>query len=86
MFDRLQFTPDQTVVMICGPEGMMHAVIHELVPRGVSEDHIWVSMERNMQCATGHCGHCQIGGKFVCKDGPVFRYPDIKKYICMRGF
>lgn len=86
MFDKLIFNPDRVIVMICGPEGMMHAVINELLPRGVAEKDIWMSMERNMQCGVGHCGHCQMGGQFVCKDGPVFRYTDIKEYLGVKGF
>jgi NAD(P)H-flavin reductase len=77
---------DQTRVVMCGPEGMMHASATMLVDRGLAEESIFLSMERNMQCAAGHCGHCQFGGAFVCKDGPVFNWPQIKDLIRHRGF
>ncbi len=60
-----------TVAMVCGPEVMMRIVAAALTDRGVPRDRIWMSMERNMQCAIGHCGHCQLGARFVCLDGPV---------------
>jgi NAD(P)H-flavin reductase len=53
----------------------------ELHKRGVDNEHIFVSMERNMKCAIGLCGHCQFGSVFVCKDGPVFRYSQIKDML-----
>ncbi len=49
-----------------------------LLARGLSEDALYVSMERNMKCGIGYCGHCQMGQLFVCKDGPVFRYAEIE--------
>lgn len=66
--------PDRTVAMVCGPETMMTFASLELVRRGVSRERIWVSLERNMKCGVGLCGHCQLGPAFVCRDGPVFRY------------
>lgn len=76
----------ETVVMLCGPEIMMHVAIKELVKNGLPEENIFLSMERNMECAVGHCGHCQYGGLFVCKDGPVFAYPVIKNLFMEPGF
>ena len=64
-------------VFICGPEVMMRYAIQALEKRGVSRDRIHLSMERNMKCAVGVCGHCQWGPHFVCRDGPVFRYRDV---------
>ena len=78
LVSEIDFDPQNCTVMMCGPEGMMIAAIKELLPRNVPESSIWLSMERNMQCAIGHCGHCQHGPNFVCKDGPVFTYPEIK--------
>ncbi|MCP4684235.1 MAG: Ni/Fe hydrogenase subunit gamma [bacterium] len=78
LIPRASFDPMHTTAMICGPEIMMRFSIMELTKRGVPEDHIWVSMERNMKCGCGFCGHCQCGPLFVCKDGPVFVYPRIK--------
>ncbi len=86
MFDELNLQPDKTIAMMCGPEGMMHAAIKRLLEMGVAEEMLFMSMERNMQCAVGHCGHCQYGGKFVCKDGPVFSFNEIKAIFGKSGF
>lgn len=85
VFDRAKGDPANTISMLCGPEGMLKAASEKLVIMGVSEEQIYLSMERNMQCAVGHCGHCQYGAAFVCKDGPVFAYPAVKPYLGMRG-
>ena len=78
--------PENTTVMVCGPEIMMHYTINELHRRGVGSDQIYVSMERNMKCAIGLCGHCQFGPHFVCKDGPVFRFDQIEDLFRVREF
>ncbi len=85
LFDKANVDVDNSTVMMCGPEGMMVAVIRELLGRGMPEERLWLSMERNMQCAVGQCGHCQHGGKFVCKDGPVFSYPEVKPLLGVKG-
>jgi NAD(P)H-flavin reductase len=74
-----------TSAKICGPEPMMLGAIKKLVAQGVPEEDLWISMERNMQCAAGFCGHCQLGGTFICQDGPVFRYSRIKGLLGIRG-
>ena len=66
---------------VCGPEIMMRFSVMSLKAAGVSEDRIWISMERNMKCAIGFCGHCQFGGDFVCRDGPVFRHDQVARLI-----
>lgn len=86
LFDKAQIDWARAVVMMCGPERMMQASARDLMRRGVPEGSLWLSMERNMQCAVGHCGHCQYGGRFVCKDGPVFPYPDVKALFGQAGF
>lgn len=68
------FDPLHTIAMVCGPEVMMRFSIAALRDAGVAEKAIYLSMERNMKCAIGFCGHCQFGPVFVCRDGPVFRY------------
>jgi len=68
---RVPIDPGRTVAMVCGPEVMMRFVALHLVERGVAAERIQVSLERNMQCAIAHCGHCQLAGSFVCTDGPV---------------
>lgn len=86
VFDHAEIDPPRTFVMLCGPEGMMRAAVANLTARCVAEDHIYLSMERNMQCAVGHCGHCQYGPDFVCRDGPVFAYPRVKELLGVKGF
>lgn len=78
------FDPSATVAFICGPEIMLRFTAAELLKRGVAAEHIFVSMERNMKCAVGLCGHCQYGPKFVCKDGPVFAYSDVQHLFTQR--
>jgi NAD(P)H-flavin reductase len=71
----------QTAALVCGPEIMMRFAVRELLDRGVSEERIFLSMERNMKCGIGICGHCQVGPEFVCKDGPVFAYPRVRDIL-----
>jgi NAD(P)H-flavin reductase len=78
------FDPLDTVAFVCGPEVMMRFTVLELLARGVPAEQIYVSMERNMKCAVGLCGHCQLGPKFVCKDGAVFRWSDIAGIFSVR--
>ncbi len=77
LIPRANFDSHESVAMICGPEVMLRFTVQELTKRGVSTDRIFVTMERNMKCAVGFCGHCQYGPHFVCKDGPVFRLDHI---------
>ncbi|AJI75119.1 oxidoreductase NAD-binding domain protein [Francisella philomiragia subsp. philomiragia ATCC 25015] len=74
-----------TVVMTVGPEIMMKNVAKEFAKVGVPEEQIFVSLERSMKCAIGHCGHCQMGKEFVCKDGAVYAYPAVKKLLEIKG-
>jgi NAD(P)H-flavin reductase len=78
------FDPQKTTCMICGPEIMMRFAAQELQKRGVDPDSIYLSLERNMKCGIGLCGHCQFGPYFVCRDGPVFRYSRIKDLLVKR--
>lgn len=78
---RAPFDPMNTVAMVCGPEVMMRFTTIELEKRGVSSDNIYVSLERNMKCGIGLCGHCQFGPEFACKDGPVFRHSQVKQLL-----
>ncbi len=74
LLSKTHFDPANTLAMICGPEIMIRFTAAELRKRGMSAEGIYVSMERNMKCGIGLCGHCQAGPHFVCKDGPVFRF------------
>lgn len=71
LLDRAPFDPPTTRAFVCGPEVMMRFAARDLAELGVPTEEIFVSLERNMHCAVGHCGHCQLGAEFVCKDGPV---------------
>lgn len=71
------FDPQHTTALVCGPEIMMRYAAQALERKGVDRSHIFMSMERNMKCGCGQCGHCQWGPHFVCRDGPVFRYDRI---------
>jgi NAD(P)H-flavin reductase len=77
LFKYVRLQSARTTAMVCGPEIMMRMVARELAARGVSQDDLYLSMERNMKCGVGFCGHCQWGPHFICKDGPVFPYARI---------
>lgn len=70
--------PSDTVAMVCGPEIMMRFAAQALTTAGVPEDDVYLSMERNMKCGIGWCGHCQLGPHLICRDGPVFAYPAVR--------
>jgi NAD(P)H-flavin reductase len=55
--------------------------LRSTLARGIGKDQIWVSLERNMQCAVGICGHCQMGPEMICKDGPVFRLDRVEPFL-----
>ena len=69
---------DNTVAVVCGPPVMYKFVIIVLMEAGLREDQIYLSLERHMKCGVGKCGHCQINNIYVCQDGPVFNFSDIK--------
>jgi NAD(P)H-flavin reductase len=86
LVNRLRINPDTTVAMLCGPEIMMDFCAHALMQKGVKDRDIYVSMERNMKCAIGHCGHCQFGGDFICKSGPVFALADVAERMAVKEY
>ncbi|MDX1386422.1 MAG: Ni/Fe hydrogenase subunit gamma, partial [bacterium] len=77
LLEQIEINPDQTIVMMCGPEIMMHFAIKEFLNRKIPTNQIYLSMERNMKCALGFCGHCQYGPHFICRDGPILRYDQV---------
>jgi len=79
LFNRVQLDPLKTVAVVVGPPVMYKFVILELLKRAVMESRIYVSLERRMRCGLGKCGHCQMNGIYVCQEGPVFCYSDVKK-------
>ncbi len=80
------FRPAETTVFTCGPEIMMRFVIDRLRAFDVRPGQIHVSLERNMECAVSHCGHCQFGPEFICKDGPVLNYEEISSIFPVRNY
>jgi NAD(P)H-flavin reductase len=84
LIERAHFDPLNTTAFVCGPEVMMKFCIQSFAKRGVETDQIYVSMERNMKCGIGFCGHCQFGSGFVCKDGPVYRFDRIADIFAIR--
>jgi NAD(P)H-flavin reductase len=81
LFKYARLKPAQSVAMVCGPEIMMRFVARELISHGLSRNDVYLSMERNMKCAVGFCGHCQYGPHFICKDGPVFPYEKMRPLL-----
>jgi len=86
LFYRLRLNASKTCVLTCGPEVMMRFVIFEALARKLRPEKIFISMERNMKCALGFCGHCQLGPAFVCKDGPVFTFQQMEPYLNLEDF
>ncbi|MBI2933471.1 MAG: FAD/NAD(P)-binding protein [Planctomycetes bacterium] len=82
---RADFEHSRASAFIVGPEIMMKFAVQALSDRGVPRERLFVSMERNMKCAIGFCGHCQLGPAFICKDGPVFAYPRLEPWLVIRN-
>ena len=78
LIPQVDFDPEKTYAVVCGPPIVYKFVIADLKKRKVPDDHIILSLERRMKCGVGKCGHCQINEIYVCKDGPVFNYSKIK--------
>jgi sulfite reductase subunit B len=79
LFPKVSFDPAKTYAIVVGPPIMYRFVIAECLKKGLAEDHIIMSLERRMKCGVGKCGHCCIGVAYVCVDGPVFTYQQIKR-------
>ena len=84
LIPHLAFDPHEAVALVCGPEVMMRFTANALLHAGVPAERIYLSMERNMKCAIGLCGHCQFGPDFICKDGPVMPFERIRKILSIR--
>jgi len=78
LLDKIRIKPENTFAFICGPEIMMRFICRGLLMMGIAQSQLYVSLERRMKCGIAHCGHCQHFGLFVCKDGPVFSYDEVR--------
>jgi NAD(P)H-flavin reductase len=84
LLDDVPIDPVRTAVFVCGAEVMMRFAVRELARRGLPDHHLYLSLERNMKCAVGFCGHCQFGPSFICKDGPVLRFDRVRPVFWVR--
>ncbi|WP_405653355.1 FAD/NAD(P)-binding protein [Streptomyces sp. NBC_00019] len=84
LLDRAAFTPADTWAFVCGPEPMIRATARDLAFLGVPRERVRVSLERNMRCATGHCGHCQLGPLLLCQMGPVVDWNRAEPLLSVR--
>jgi sulfhydrogenase subunit beta (sulfur reductase) len=85
LFKTVRGTGADATAFICGPERMMAATADVLGDLAVPREHTWVTLERHMECGVGLCGHCQLGTRFVCKDGPVFRVAELGEDLRREG-
>lgn len=86
LFYRFRMDAPNSIVLTCGPEIMIRYVVYEGLARRVPAEQIYVSLERNMKCGQGSCGHCQLGPYFICKDGPVFRFDKLQSFFNVEEF
>jgi len=80
-FPRAELDPAASTVFMCGPEIMMRFAMRDLAAMGIPDERLWLTLERNMHCAVKLCGHCQLGPWFVCADGPIFRWDQVKELL-----
>lgn len=79
LFPKIKLDPARTSAVIVGPPVMYRFVVAECLRKGLAAERIFMSLERRMKCGLGLCGHCQMGGTYVCLEGPVFRYAELTK-------
>ena len=84
LIDQATFRSGHTTAFVCGPEIMMHFTVPALLERGVAPERIMLSMERDMRCGVGLCGHCQLGPTLICRDGPVYSHAQIAPWLGVR--
>ncbi len=85
LFEQVSLVAERTLAFLCGPEVMIRRAIALLRRRGLPDEHIFLSLERNMKCAVALCGRCQLGPSFLCRDGPIFRLSAIARSFFTRG-
>ncbi len=84
LIGRARFDPAGAHALVCGPEVMMRFTVAALERAGIAAERTYASMERNMQCGIGHCGHCQLGPTLLCRDGPVYRWSELAPWLAIR--
>ena len=84
LIDGARFRPEATTAFVCGPEIMMRFTVESLLERGVPPHRIMLSMERDMRCGVGLCGHCQLGPTLICRDGPVYSHAQLAPWLEVR--
>jgi NAD(P)H-flavin reductase len=85
LFERAPWTGERTTAFVCGPDRMMQATARTLAASRVAPERTWLTLERNMACGVGLCGHCQLGPYFVCRDGPVFSVAELGDTFTVEG-
>jgi NAD(P)H-flavin reductase len=86
LIGRVGFEPSNATALVCGPEIMMTVTAERLMEGySMKPETIYVTMERNMKCGIGVCGHCQFGSKFICTDGAVFSYDEVGHLFDIKG-
>src|SRR5262249_44750539 len=85
LIPRIEVNAAHAAAFIVGPEIMIRFIVQSLAQRGVPLNRLFVSLERNMKCAVGFCGHCQLGPAFICKDGPIFPYSQLERWLAVRN-
>jgi sulfhydrogenase subunit gamma (sulfur reductase) len=85
LFDELELDASRTVVFVCGPDVMLRHTVRFTRERGVPPERVFLSLERNMKCAVGLCGRCQLGPFFLCKDGPILSAARLGRFVGVRG-
>ena len=81
LFEKVKIEPKRSVAFLCGPPVMIRFVMQDLLAMGFAENAIVTTLERHMKCGVGKCNHCAIGHKYVCLDGPVFTYAQVKNLM-----
>jgi NAD(P)H-flavin reductase len=84
LIPRLGIDAENALALVCGPEVMMRFAASALHDIGLQEASIHLSLERNMKCAVGLCGHCQFAGSFICKDGAVMPYDKVRRLMGLK--
>lgn len=81
LFKRVKLHPESTLAYVCGPPVMIQIAVRDLLGLGFKDEAVISTLERMMQCGIGKCNHCAIGHRYVCRDGPVFNYAQIKELV-----